>query len=149
MIASPILITFGICSAMCLCGIIISSLNSNSKRKSRKLAELQTRQILLQGEVRLNYRSQLMALNKMIIGGYLTFEEYQFKIDDLRMKCRTYEVDSSFIDYLMLKVEVPTIKDKCVSMLNLANRLDDTKQISKEDYEQYIDKALDELKKLK
>jgi hypothetical protein len=149
MIDSPIIVIFVICYMLSLFGLTISALRNNSKNKSRRLVDLQTKQIFLQGEVRLNYRSQLMALNKMAIGGFLTFEEYQFKIDDLRMKCRTYEVDCSFIDALMIRVETPTIKDKCISMLTVANRLDDKNEISKEDYEHYIDKALDELKKLK
>jgi hypothetical protein len=141
-----IIIIFGISSALWLMGLIILCFRKSSKFK---IKQLKIDHLLILGELRLNYRSQIIALNKMLIGGALVYQEYIFRIDDLRMKCRTYEIDNSFIDLLMIYDKLPTMEDKCRSLLFIANKLDDNNEINKIEFEQHIDKALDELRKIK
>jgi hypothetical protein len=129
-----------------LIGLIYLSALNHSNRRKHNIDKLRDKEYLLKKDLRNNYIDQMVALNVMLENGAITTSEYLKIVDQLALRCNDYGINDSFIA-LMIKKEGIDINAKSESVLRMANVLNEQGKITSSEFESYIDKALDTLKR--
>jgi hypothetical protein len=142
-------ILFGIFSAaisLTLIGLIYLSVLNHSHKKRQHIEKLRDKEYWLKNDLRNNYIDQMVALNVMLMNGAISEYKYLKIVDELSLRCKNYGMDDSFIA-LMIKKEGVDLNAKSESVLRMANTLSEQGKITASEFESYIDKALDTLKR--
>ena len=146
MMHTIILIIFLVSVSSMLIGLIYLSALNHSNRRKHNIDKLRDKAYLLKKDLRNNYIDQMVALNVMLENGAITASEYLKIVDQLALRCNDYGINDSFIA-LMIKKEGIDINAKSESVLRMANVLNEQGKITSSEFESYIDKALDTLKR--
>ena len=146
MMHTIILIIFLVSVSSMLIGLIYLSALNHSNRRKHNIDKLRDKEYLLKKDLRNNYIDQMVALNVMLENGAITTSEYLKIVDQLALRCNDYGINDSFIA-LMIKKEGIDINAKSESVLRMANVLNEQGKITSSEFESYIDKALDTLKR--
>jgi len=146
MIHTILLTIFLVAIGSMLVGLIYLSILNHSHKKRQRIEKLRDKEYWLKNDLRNNYIDQMVALNVMLMNGAISEYKYLKIVDELSLRCRKYDMDNSFI-VLMIKKEGVDINVKSESVLRMANELSDQGKITPSEFESYIDKALDTLKR--
>lgn len=127
---------------------VIASFMHHSPSKREHVKALNEKLECQKAELKAIAIKMTVYLNKMLATGAISDEQYTFEIDKIIQLLRSSDIDYSFI----FTIKRPTPYDKgqkLKEIMIIANALDDKGKMSKDEYERHINKALDELKKIK
>jgi hypothetical protein len=146
MIHIILMVIFFIAIGFVLTGLFVLSISHYSFKKRQRIEKLRDKEYWLKNDLRNNYIDQMVALNVMLMNGAISEYKYLKIVDELSLRCKNYGMDDSFIA-LMIKKEGVDLNAKSESVLRMANTLSEQGKITASEFESYIDKALDTLKR--
>jgi hypothetical protein len=147
----PIINLFLVAVILWVFFLLLGAIVKSSPKRNLYLAELKAKEAKTKEELRINGIQRAHCLNKMFQSGSITHLEYTLGMDNIIQDFKQFNMDPYIIHTIILRPESGGIygKKNVDKIMTTANELRNRGELTDEEHEDYINKALDQRKNFK